>query len=120
MLNPVDAPDSSLPGFLASRARSSSDSRLALDATVGFLVALAAAMWGGPAWHFIVAAASCFFAFGLWGIADRELRDRGPAVPVGIRRSLRTTQIVACIIGVVATLTLLLSFLGIALGRIIS
>lgn len=71
---PAD-PASSLPEFLASRARASSDARLALDAIVGLVVVVAFSIWRIPAWYLLVALGACFLCYGTWAIANRELAE---------------------------------------------
>jgi len=120
MIDSIPKPDASLPEFLAARARRSSDTRLVLDATGGFTVAVSAALWAGPGWHLLLGAGACFFAFGLWGIADRELGERGDAGPRAALLLLQAARVASCVIGAAGLAVLLLSFLGLALGRLIS
>jgi hypothetical protein len=104
--------------FLVMRARASSDARLAIDAVAGFTVGTSAALWRGPGWKALAAAGLCFLCFGVWGIADRELRDRPEAS--------RTTQwlgvlrIVAGVLGLGGMIAFVLFAMAIALGTIIS
>jgi hypothetical protein len=113
------SPDLELGRLLAASARRASDSRLALLAFSGLAVSVAAGLWGGPGWIFIVAVAAGAFAFGVWGIADRELSDRA-AARRGVLIALRTARILAAVLGGLALALLLLSLLGLALGRLIS
>jgi len=120
MIDTVPRPDASLPELLAARARHSSDTRLALDAVLGSVVALGVVFWRGPGWYFITSIASCFLAFGFWGIADRELGERGNS---GTRRALwllRAGRIMAATLGAIAAITAMLTALALALGRMIS
>ena len=109
----------SLTEFLASRARHSSDTRLALDVAGGFVVALGAAIWQGPGWRLMTEAAACFLAYGAWGIADRELIER-TAATLRIKTLLRAARLAAVIAGTVAAATFILIGMAVALGRIIS
>jgi len=109
--------DLSLAEFLSSRARRSSDGRLALDVACGFVVALAAAVWQGPGWRLITAAALCFLGYGAWGIADRELLERVGATPRSLT-FLRVVRLASAIVGIVAAVTLMLMGMAIALGTI--
>jgi hypothetical protein len=111
--------DLSLTEFLSSRARHSSDARLALDVAGGFVVAVAAALWHGPGWRLITPAAVCFLAYGAWGIADRELLEGVAAAPRRLTL-LRVARIVAAIAGIVAAIALVLIGMAVALGTIIS
>jgi hypothetical protein len=115
---PRDA-ELSLPEFLSDRARHSSDARLAADAGIGFVVAIAAVLWRGPAWHLITSAAICFLAYGAWGIADRELLERSATPSAGFPW-LRLTRLVTATAGFAAALALIVGTLFVALGRIIS
>lgn len=109
----------SLPEFLSDRARHSSDARLALDAGIGFVFAISAALWHGRGWHLIASAGICFLAYGLWGIADRELLDQ--SVVGGARQiALKAGRILAAVVGGTATVFFVLALLALALGRIIS
>jgi hypothetical protein len=109
----------SLTEFLASRARHSSDARLALDVACGLVVALAAAVWQGPGWRLITSAALCFLAYGAWGIADRELLERLGMSPRGVTL-LRVARLAAAVIGIGAAIALVLIAMAVALGRVIS
>lgn len=120
MIDTIPRPDAGLPEFLAARARHSSDARLALDTSIGFIVAAVALAWRFPGWHLVFSAASCFFAFGVWGIADRERAERAGSASRGVLVFLRGAQAVAVIIGSLAVAALLLSSMAVALGRIIS
>jgi len=120
MIDTVPRPDANLPELLAARARHASDARLALDAVVGFLFLVAALLWHGPGWHLAASVAGCFFAFGLWGISDRELGERAPGASMATLRLLRVTRVVAAVLGAVAVVVVLFSALGIAFGRMIS
>jgi hypothetical protein len=113
-------PDATLPEALAHRARHASDGRLALDAGLGFLAAIGALVWRPAAWFLVASAALCFAAFGVWGIADRELSERGPAAPAAVAWSLRAARVAATALGVLAAAALLLSALAVALGTWIS
>ena len=111
-------PEVSLTDFLARRARTSSDARLAVDAVVGFVVAVAALLAQGPVWYLFASAGICFLSFGAWGIADRELAERDPAV-----RSVRwlsVARVLSALVGFIAVGALLVGALGVAIGRVIS
>lgn len=120
MIDTIPRPDAGLPDFLAARARHASDTRLAADAIGGVVVAVGASLLRFPAWFLVLAAASCFFAFGMWGIADRELGERGESMSSVMRTLLKMAQAVAALVGTAAVAVLLLSAMAIALGRIIS
>jgi hypothetical protein len=120
MIASIPRPDASLPEFLAARARHASDARLALDASGGFVFVLLAVLWRGPGWHLVLGAAACFLAFGVWGIADRELGERAGAGPSRILQLLHLARLIAVAIGVVGFALLLVSAMAVALGRMIS
>jgi hypothetical protein len=105
--------DATLPELLAARARGASDLRLAADVAGGALVAAAALFWRPRAWILLVAAARCFVAFGLWGIADRA--SGTPA-----RRLPRALRALAAALGTLAALALAAGIVAIGLGTIIS
>jgi hypothetical protein len=105
--------DATLPELLAAHARRVSDVRLAADVAGGVLAAAAALFWRPRAWILLVAAALCFVAFGVWGIADRALGT--PA-----RRGPRALRAFAAVLGTLAALALAAGIVAIGLGTIIS
>ena len=110
----------SLAQFIAERARHASDARLVANA-VGGLGALAALLWWRPVlWVQLASAAACFLAYGLWGIGDRELRDRAARATPGTLAALRALRTLALALGGAAMLTFLLTVTALALGTIIS
>ena len=113
-------PDATLPELLAARARDASDRRLALDAAIGSLAACALAYWRPAAWLPLLGAALCFAAFGVWGIAMRELGERAARDAEAGTRALRALRVVAAIAGGVGTAMLLFGGLGTLLGTWIS
>lgn len=105
--------------FLAMRARRASDGRLAVESGIGFVLAVVAAAWRPGGWPLFLSAGVCALAFGLWGITDRELRER--SIPGGSAAStLRVARVSVGVIGGVAAVALATSFLFLALGTIIS
>lgn len=114
------AQDSSLPQFLAHRARNASDGRLALDAAAGLLLATGSAVARPLGWMILMPAGACFAAFGFWGIIDRELSERKPGIgPVG-SALLLSARGVAAGLGVVAGLAVIFGGLAVTLGRWVS
>lgn len=105
--------------FLALRARRASDGRLAGESGAGFVVALAAVAWRPGGWPLFASGGVCALAFGLWGIFDRELRER-VAAPTGAANTLRVARVGAGVVGGLAAVAMALSFLALALGTIIS
>lgn len=117
MTHLTDNREESLGEFLADRARSASDDKLAWQAIGAVITAVAIAFWRGPAWDIRLALMTCLLAYGLWGIADRDLanasRPRGQLFPRAIRA-------LAAVCGFGAAAYLMLALLGRALGKIIS
>jgi hypothetical protein len=122
MIDTIPRIDASLPQFLAARARHASDGRLVVTTISGALGALGAAYWhgGGPGWFIAMSTALCLFAFGAWGIADRELGERAGGASRAMLWSLRAVRVAAVILGSAAAALVALSALGIVLGRMIS
>lgn len=110
----------SLPGFLAQRARNASDGRLALDAAVGLVALAAAVVIASPVTVLLAAVGTCFFAFGLWGITDRELTERRGRIGRFGGALLLAARAVAAAIGVIGALGLIFGGLAVALGTWIS
>jgi hypothetical protein len=112
--------DANLPDALVARARAASDGRLALDVVCGLFVALAVIAWHPRLWLIPFSAAICFAAYGGWGIADRELRERSDVAGALAIMTLRIVRSLAAAAGVIATATALFAVLAIALGNWIS
>lgn len=111
--------EESLGEFLAGRARAASEVRLVGDAAFSVLAAIAVGVWRGPLWDVRIAIALCFLAFGVWGVADRDIARREGAT----RRELlfpRMTRIGAAILGFGAAAYLMMALLGRAIGKVIS
>lgn len=74
----------SLPELLVNRARQATDRRLAMNAVIGLIIAVAVAVLRPVLWVPIGALALAIAAFGVWGILDRELlesKSSGKASP---------------------------------------
>ncbi len=115
--------DPGLMEFLSNRARHASDTRLALDAAGGVVIALAAVLWRPAGWALVVGLALCFAAYGGWGMADRELGERkaaGAPTSASSVRVVRTLRVLAAIIGFAAGLAVLFRLFALALGTWIS
>lgn len=106
--------------MLVTRARASSDARLAADVAGGLLVLVGIAAWRPPGWLLVAGAALCFAAFGAWGILDRELSAPDDARARWRVRLLRAARAIAAALGFVAAAVLLVQLLGLALGTWIS
>lgn len=122
MTDDAQQADVDLREFLTSRARSASDMRLALDAGLGLVIAVIALVWRPGGWKVVASGALCFVAFGVWGIADRELRERevnSDHSRVAVRL-LRLARIFAATLGGAAAIALFIGVLGFALGTWIS
>lgn len=120
MIDTVPPPDATLPELLAARARHASDARLAVEAVIGALVVIASLAWHGPGWHLVASLAACVLAFGVWGIADRELGERASSRATVGTMALRALRVVAVVVGAIAVFVVFATGLGIALGRMIS
>lgn len=119
MIDTVPRPDANLPEFLAARARHASDTRLTLDALAGLMLAAVVAYWNGPGASFLVSVGACFFAYGVWGIADRELGER-PNASARARAGLRALRAFAAGLGFAAAAYIVVLALAKALGVMIS
>jgi len=120
MMNPALRPDASLPEFLAARARATSDGRLVVDVIVGCCGALAVAVWQPAGWLVLLGVSACLAAFGVWGIADRELRERTDAPNARVARVLAMVRVAAAAVGAIAAAGTMFAALGVALGTWIS
>jgi len=119
MVNSSLRPDARLPELLAARARGASDGRLALDLAGGLVAAAVALAWRPSGWLVLLSAALCFAAFGAWGIADREARERPRASGrslISLISLLRGVRALAAVVGAMAVVTLLFATLALALG----
>ncbi|MGI8496422.1 MAG: hypothetical protein ACR2OG_02405 [Gemmatimonadaceae bacterium] len=101
------------------RARQASDGRLVLDVVIGLALLLATLLWEPAWWLPLVSGALCFVFFGLWGITDRVLRERGTASGT-VPHALRLARGVVTALGALATIAFLLSLAGLMLGTWIS
>ena len=120
-MNPALRPDASLPEFLVARARAASDGRLVADVLVGALAALGLAIWRPIGWLSVGGAAVALAAFGLWGIADREVRERTAAAgSARVISFLRGVRVVAGVVAVVGAVGAMFTTLGLVLGTWIS
>ena len=116
--SPDENPDpqaEGLPDLLKGWARASPDGRLILCVALGVLVAAGAAWWRIRGWPAAFSAALCAFAFGAWGIADREILERTAETGAGsfILRAVRAT---AGAVGWLALSGLVFSLLSVGLG----
>jgi hypothetical protein len=114
----ADHPHPTLAELLSTRARRASDLRLAVDVAVGVVVAFVAGIVQPAGWHLLLSAGVCVGAFGAWGIADRELRERGEATAGA--RWLRTGRWAVGLVGALAAMALFLGLFALALGTWIS
>lgn len=105
----------SLPALLAERARLASDRRLALEAAVGMLGAVGAAIFKPPLWIPVAGLALCLAAYGGWGILDREVRDvaaRGGAASPGLLTARGAVAVIGTLAGILGGLSLFFAALG--------
>ncbi|MFL5617997.1 MAG: hypothetical protein ACJ79A_06315 [Gemmatimonadaceae bacterium] len=104
---------------LATRARATSDGRLVLAVISGLAATLGMAVWRPVGWLIIGSIGVCAAAFGAWGIADRELAERG-AMNGSSVVVLRVVRVVSVVLGACAALVAALVVLGAVLGTWIS
>lgn len=116
MTRPRPGSSSALPSFLAERARSSSDTRLALDALFGVVLAVVIWLVQPVAWIVLLSVAICLLAYGVWGIADRELGERTEKGG-GRVSALAVVRGAAAAVGFGSALTALFGGLSLVLGR---
>ncbi len=117
--NPAGAEPPSLSSLLATRARGASDVRLAGLTAIGglSLVALAAIR---PRWWMYALLPLVAGAFGLWGILERSIAERGAERTTHYDRILSAGQVVAIAIGAIAALVSAFALLGILMGPFIN
>lgn len=108
--------------LLAQRARRTADGRLVIDAGVGLIVAIAAALWHFHGWHLALLAATCVAAYGSWGICDRILGEHAAAGLPPARQDavLRAVRGAAAAAGTLSGIAFLLAGFAAALGTWIS
>ena len=111
--------EETLGELLASRARRASESRLASDAVLAVVAAVAVGVWRGPLWDVRAAIALCVLAFAVWGVADRDLQGRADR-PARATLLPRGTRLAAGLLGFGAAAYAMMSLLGRAIGRVIS
>ena len=107
-------------GALATRARSTSDGRLVLAVVGGLAMTLGISIWRPFGWLVIGSFGLCAAAFGAWGIADRELAERGAAAHRSSVAVLHLVRVGSVIVGSCAAIAAVLAVLGSALGTWIS
>ena len=114
------APDETLADVLGARARRTPRLRLLLDVIGGVLIAAAAIWEQPPGWAVLAAAAGCFACYGCWAFSERHLHPSPDASPTTARRAWKALWHASAALGLLAFVLLLLVFLSVALGRIIS
>jgi hypothetical protein len=120
MMNPALRPDASLTEFLSARARAASDGRLVADVIAGCCAALGVTAWRPVGWLALLGVSVCLAAFGVWGIADRELRERARAPRGRAVQVLGIVRVAAASVGALAAIITMVAVLGIMLGTWIS
>ena len=91
-----------------------------MDVFGGVCLASALGVWRPVAWLIPFTAAICLASFGVWGITDRELRERADVPRNALTRMLSVARVFSGVIGAAAALTGLFAGLGLALGTWIS
>ncbi len=115
---PANRSNLTFPALLAERARTASDGRLALDTAVGLIAVTVAVTLRPPAWPVLASAALCLVAFGLWGIIDRSVGERG--ADTRALQLLRASRAAAAALGALGALALVATGMGLMLGTWIS
>jgi hypothetical protein len=117
--NGVGTEPPSLYAMLAGRARRASDAMLATLAGTGGVAAVALIAMRPAWWAFALPLVSAG-AFGLWGILEREMAERGAMRSARYDRAIGVAQWVAAAVGTVCAIVTVFAVLGILLGTIIS
>lgn len=113
-------PDATLSQVLSDRALRSEPSRLWIDVLGGAAI-LGASVWARPAgWLVLASAAGCAMAYGVWAWAERRVRGLAFPFPQDVERRWRAVRTIAGVAGLAAFGLLLLAFLQLALGPMIS
>jgi len=120
MMIPALRPDASLTEFLSARARAASDGRLVVDVIAGCCGALVVTAWQPAGWVALLGVSVCLAAFGVWGISDRELRERADASTGRVVRLLGVLRVAAVAVGAAAAIVTMVAALGVMLGTWIS
>lgn len=120
-LDKQSAPDEppSLYAMLAVRARRASDATLAALTALGGVTAVALIAMRPHWWSYALLPVT-LGSFGLWGILERELSERGTNRSAAYDRIVTATQWLAVVLGTVAAILTAFAVLGILLGTIIS
>lgn len=112
----LDEPHPGPYAALAAKARRSSDGALVAEGAVGALLLAALLAWR-PSWWQYALAPLAIGAFGLWGIADRELAE---ATTAPRRRALLAARWIAAALGTLFVLASAFRILGALVGTVIS
>lgn len=112
--------DASLSEILHVRAMHASKGRLGLDIVGGAMVASAIAWMRPKGWLVLVAAAICFLAYGAWATAERRLQPVDVPAHIEHESAWRALHAAGAFVGIAAFCLMMVSFLGLALGTIIS
>lgn len=115
----VSSEPQSLYATLATRARGASDAMLAALTAIGGLwtVALAATR---PRWWMYALLPVVVGAFGMWGILERAIAERGAQRTARYERTMSAGQIVAIAVGSIAALVTAFAVLGFLMGPFIN
>ena len=77
-------------------------------------------IWRPTGARVLLSIAACFVAYGIWGIADRELGERRETAAPAIALWLKLVRVFAVVAGAGAAVNALFSALALALGTWIS
>jgi hypothetical protein len=117
--NSVSGEPASLYAMLAVRARRASDAMLAALAAIGGISAVAL-LAVRPRWWMYALLPVMAGAFGLWGILERGISERGAERSVRYERAVAVAQWSAVALGTVAALVTAFALLGVLMGPFIS
>jgi hypothetical protein len=117
--NSVAGEPPSLFAMLAMRARRASDAMLAALTAVGG-VTVVALLAIRPRWWMYALLPEAAGAFGLWGILERALAERGAERSARYARAIGAAQWLAVATGMVAAIVTAFAVLGILLGPFIN
>jgi hypothetical protein len=112
--------DTGLPDALAKHARVATDGELVVEVAAGLVAGTILALWRPMLWVPLACASVCVAAFGAWGIADRELRERVAGGESAASMLLVSVRFAAGAVGMLSAVILLFAVLSTALGTWIS
>ena len=118
----TDAPRATagLAEILGERALRAGSPRLTADIIVGTVIVVVAAWLRPAAWMLLLSAGACLAAYGTWAFAVRRLSAEAWRLSPGAENGWRALRAAGAFVGIAAFVLLLISLLGMMLGRLIS